>query len=86
MNTTQVEWVVLVWFGISAIIAALYFKKPSHVFFASAISAAIGIGVSAYFIGAFLDGGGIIHIICVGLISVALFYLFKAIRKPNGRT
>jgi hypothetical protein len=56
-----------------------------HVFFASAVMAGIGIGVSVWFLGPYLDGGGVIHVICVGVIAVMFFYLIKGIRSSKNR-
>jgi CHASE2 domain-containing sensor protein len=73
-----ITWVVL------SVIFAWRFKKPRHVFFVSAGLATVGIALTTYRQGP-LDGGGIIHIICAGLIGVAFFYAFKAIRSPKNR-
>jgi len=74
-----ITWVVL------SVVFAWRFKKPRHVFFVSAGLATIGIALSTYRQGP-LDGGGIIHIICAGLIAVVFFYAFKAIRSPKNRS
>jgi len=70
------------WCSIFIIVTALYFKRPWYVFFTSAAMAGVGIGVNMYF-GIYLNGGGIIHVICVGVIAVVLFYFIKAIRGPR---
>jgi hypothetical protein len=85
MNREFVTFLTFVWCILCIITAGLWFKRPWIIFFVSAVASMIGIGVSMYFLGPYLDGGGLIHSLCIGGIAVIFSKFMKAIRHPKSR-
>ena len=84
VKSDSIDFIAFIIWVVLSLVFAWRFKKPRHVFLASSGLSAIGISISTYRQGS-LDGGGIIHIVCAGLMAVGFFYLLKSVRSPKDR-